>query len=195
MLFIPIQVDKPAKSQAHVTPLCWNPWGHPVPDLGRRGSNYNPLILPTLVTLEILGMPNSSLGIPGGRPATMCPEIQSLGGCHASTCSWIHQCGGPRRSTSLYLPRDLIPGRPTCLDQPEDLISRRLIGHNLLGDLHPNLRSSGSQEAAVLGWISFSKTHPKEIHPIRKPISYGAVPGSQRELMSPTRTPLPFWKG
>ena len=145
--------------------------------------------------LEILGMSNPSLGIPGGRPATTCPEIQSLGGYHASTCSWFHQCGGPRRSTSLYLPRDLIPGRLTCLDQPEDLISRRLISHNLLGDLHPNLGSSGSQAAAVLGWISFSKMHPKEIHPIRKPISYGVVPGSQQELMSPTRTPLPFWKG
>ena len=130
--------------------------------------------------LEILGKPNSSLGIPGGRPATTCPGIQSLGGCHASTCSGIHHSGGPRKSTSLDLPRDSIPGRLTCLDQPEDLISRRLIDHNLLGDLHPELGMSCSQEVTVLGWISFIKMHPKEIHPVRKPVTYGAVPRSQQ---------------
>ena len=139
-----------------------------------------PSSFPARVMLEILGKPNSSLGIPGGRPAATFPGIQSLGGCHDSTCSGIHQFGGPRRSTSLDLPRDSIPGRLTCLDQPEDLISRRLIGHNLLGDLHPDLGTSCSQEVTVLGWISFIKTHPKEIHPVRKAVSCGAVPGSQQ---------------
>ena len=115
---------------------------------------------PTLVTLETLGMPNSSLGVPGGRPALTCLGIWSSKGCHASTCLEICQSRGPRRSSRLDLPRDLILGRPTCLNLPGDSISRRLSRLSLPGDLHPDLEMPGSEVATVLGRISFRKTHP-----------------------------------
>ena len=90
-------------------------------------------------------MPSSSLGVPGGRPASTCLGIWSLGGCHASACSGIHQSRGPRRSTCLDLPRDPIIRRLSCLDLPGDSISRRLSHLNLPGDLHPDPSMPGSR--------------------------------------------------
>jgi len=114
--------------------------------------------------LETLGTPNSSPGVPGGRPASICLGIWSLKVCHASTCSGIHQSRGPRRSTCFDLPRDPILGRPTCLDLLRDSMSRRLSCLSLPGDLHPFPGMPGSQVATVLGRISFKKTHLNKVH-------------------------------
>ena len=84
------------------------------------------------------------------------------------------QSRGPRRSTCLDLPRDLvlerlshldlprdpILGRPSCLTLPRDSSFRKLSCLSLPGDLHPDPGTPGSQVAAVLGRISFRKTHP-----------------------------------
>ena len=83
------------------------------------------------------------------------------------------QSRGPRRSSRLDLPRDLvlkrlsrldlprdpILGRLSHLDLPRDSISRRLSCLSLPGNLHPDLGTPGSQDARVLGRISFRKTH------------------------------------
>ena len=110
--------------------------------------------------LEALWMPNSSLGVPEGQPALTCLRIWSLKGCHASTCLGICQSRGPRRSSRLDLPRDPILGRPSCLTLPRDSSFRKLSCLSLPGDLHPDPGTPGSQVAAVLGRISFRKTHP-----------------------------------
>ena len=70
------------------------------------------------------------------------------------------QSGGPRRISHLDLPRDPILRRLSCLDLPGDSISRRLSCLSWPGDLHPDPGMPGSQVAAVLGRISFRKTHP-----------------------------------
>ena len=102
-------------------------------------------------------MPNSSPGVPGGRPALTCLGIWSSKGCHASACQGIWKSKSPRRSTCLHLPRDPILGRPTCLDLPGDSTSRRLSCLSLPGDFHPDLGMPGSRVATVLGRISFKK--------------------------------------
>ena len=97
---------------------------------------YNPLILPSTRHARDLGMPNSSLQIPGGKPALTCLGIWSSEGCHTSTCLGIHQSRGPRRST--------------CLELPGDSISRRLSCLSLPGDLHSDPGMPGSQVATIL---------------------------------------------
>ena len=128
--------------------------------------------------LETLGMPNSSLGVPGAQSALICLGILFSKGCHASTCLGIRQSRGPRRSSCLDLPRDPILRRPTCLDLRRDSISRRLSCLSLPGDLHPDLGTPSSQVATVLGKISFGKTSLREsTHGNRrKHISCGTVP-------------------
>ena len=139
-------------------------------------------------------MPNSSLVVPGGRPASTCLGIWSSESCHTSTCSVIRQSRGPRRSTCLDLPRDPVfgrltcfslprdlisrelscfslPGDPihrrqTCLDLPGDSISRRLSCLSLPGDLHPDPGTPGSQAATVLSRIRFKKTYPEGSPPM-----------------------------
>ena len=120
-----------------------------------------------MVMLEILGMPNSSPGVPGGQTVLTCLGIWSLKGCHASTCLGIRQFRGPRRSSRLDLPRDPILRRLSHLDLPGDLISRRLSCLSLPGDLYPDPGMPGSQLATVLGRISFRKTHPKGSPPMK----------------------------
>ena len=110
--------------------------------------------------LEIWGMPNSSLGVPGSQPALTCLGIWSLKGCHASTCLGIRQSRGLRMSSHLDLPGDPILGRSPCLDLPTDSISRRLSRLNLPGGLHSARGMPGSQVGTVSGRISFKKTHP-----------------------------------
>ena len=138
-----------------------------------------------MVTLEILGMPNSSPGVPGGQPVLTCLGIWSLKGCHASTCLGIRQFRGPRRSTCLDLPRvwsskfchtcsgicqSRGPRMSTCLDLPGNSISRRLPCLSLPGDLHPDPGMPGSQVATVLGRISLKKDSPlrKSTHGSRR---------------------------
>ena len=151
MPFIPIQVDKPAKSQAHPTPLYWNPWGHPVPDLGMPGSDYNPFIIPSTSYPGDLGEAQLQLRDPRTSTCRNMPRDPVPGRLPCLNLLRDPPVQGvPRRSTSLDLPRESIPGRLTCLDQSEDLISRRFVGHNLLGDLHPDLGTSCYQEATGL---------------------------------------------
>ena len=58
--------------------------------LGRMSLYTNPLkFYPALVTLEILGTPNSGPGVPEGHHALTFLGIRSSKGCHASTCSRI----------------------------------------------------------------------------------------------------------
>ena len=96
-------------------------------------------------------MPNSSLGILGGHPASICLGIQSQGNCHASACSGIHQPGvqgGQPASTCLgiwsskschasiclgiHQSRD--PRRSTHLNVPRDPVLGRSTCFNLAGD-------------------------------------------------------------
>ena len=83
------------------------------------------------------GHPNSSLGGPRRSSRLDLPRDRSSKGCHASTCSGILSPRGPRRSSRL--------------DLPGDSISRRLSRLSLLGDLHPDPGTPGSQVATVLG--------------------------------------------
>ena len=106
--------------------------------------------------LETLGMPNSSLGVPGGQPALTCLGIGSSKGCHASTCSGICQS----RSQEVNMPQ------PAQDPIPRDLISRKLSHFSLPGDLNPELGMPGSQVATVPGRISFKETHPEGSPPM-----------------------------
>ena len=128
--------------------------------------------------LESLGMPNSSLGVPGGRPALTHLGIWSSEGCHASICSGTHQSRGPRRSTYLYLPRDPILVRLTCLDLPGILSPGGCHASACLGvcTLTGDTRLSGCNN---IGEDKLQKDSPlrKSTHGNRrKPITYGTVP-------------------
>ena len=138
---------------------CWRPWGYPTPVQGFQEvdlpwSAYG-LVPGRLSYLSLLRDPSAQ----DPRKLT-CLGIGSLRGCHTSTCSRIHHSKGPRKWTCLNLLRDPILGRLTCLDVPRDSISRRLSCFSLLGDLHPDPGTHGSQVAIVLGRIIFKKTHP-----------------------------------
>ena len=122
--------------------------------------SYNPLTLPSTGHTGDLGMPNSSLGVPGGRPASTCLEIWSLKGCHASTCSGILQSRGPgSRHASTCLGTQFLGGLPasTCLgtQSPGGCHASPCLGICTMtwGCLALRL-------AIVLGRISFKKTHP-----------------------------------
>ena len=102
MLFIPIQVDKAAKSQAHPTPLCWNPWGHPVPDLGMPGSDYNPFILPSTSHAGDLGEAQLQPGDPRRSACSNIPRDPVPG-----RLPWLNLLRDPsvRGSQEVNIPR------------------------------------------------------------------------------------------
>ena len=71
----------------------WRSWGRPTPVRGgpRRSSRLDlprDLVLERLSRLNLLGDPLVP-EVPGGRHASTCPGIRSLGGCHASACLGI----------------------------------------------------------------------------------------------------------
>ena len=117
--------------------------------------------------LQTLEMTNSSPGVPGGQLASTYLGIWSIDGCHASTCLGICQSRGPRMSTYLDLPRDPVLRRLTCLDLPRNSIYKRLSCLNLPGALHPDSGTPGSQVAAILGRLSFRKTHLQGSPPMK----------------------------
>ena len=136
--------------------------------------------------LEILGMPNSSLGVPEGQPALTCLGIWPSKGCHASTCSGIRQSRGPRRSSHLDLPRNPILGMPSHLNLAGDSISRSLSCLSLPGDLHPDPGTPGSQVATVLcrEIIRFSVTYLNHILSHNKYHAYISLQFSSVQFLS-----------
>ena len=109
--------------------------------------NIQPLILPSTGHTGDLGDAQTPVrGVPGGHHALICLGIG------------LQKVVMPQPVRGSFSPRG--PRRSSCLDLPRDSISRRLSRLSLPGDLHPDLRTPGSQVATVLGKISFRKTHP-----------------------------------
>ena len=101
--FTPVSCSFPQPIWAHnvASTIFWRD-NQKIAGLGREILyNIQPLNDPALVTLEILGMSNSSPGVPGGQPALTCLGIWSLKGCHASTCPGIWSLEGCHALTCL----------------------------------------------------------------------------------------------